>query len=534
MIYFVRHGETVANEQNYFAGMMDVPLTELGCKQAEKAGQQLLQERLSFDEVHVSTLSRSKDTAKIIVEKAELGRVKTRIFKELVERDFGSFVSENKNLLRRSYGYHSFEDKLHSPWDTPDYGERLNTMFVRLKEYYNNILKPLADQGKNILVVAHKYVIELFAMLVADKQPEDYFDLRLPNSKPMNEDELKTYFTSQSKILKEVSDRTIFSSSKLILGGAIAGVFGKLIYSVEVNQTIFLWFMGICLTISSFFVLLSINTKIINESFSIKKIPYNAWMFRVLFALLAMLAVDSISAHPGIFLLIMPPALTVPVISILLGGDLYMAIRKTIFISVCSPLLVAFVLLSTGNNLDALIPFASIFTGAMLLPGLLAQAFRKKEPIQAGKMAERWKWTGVLSIAAMATACMYVYTPLNLGALLSGNSADSGAFFSQGFEIVILYLSLKCFALFNQDKTASWNVKTDIYLSHSTPNIFLWISLISIIGTSVFAPFWGCFMFFGGIFIDELIFVNIFKMSFRAKSSARQLLPVQSQHIVTM
>ncbi len=40
-IYFVRHGETIANEQNYFAGAMDVPLTELGVHQARQAGRYL-------------------------------------------------------------------------------------------------------------------------------------------------------------------------------------------------------------------------------------------------------------------------------------------------------------------------------------------------------------------------------------------------------------------------------------------------------------------------------------------------------------
>jgi broad specificity phosphatase PhoE len=29
-IYFIRHGETHANEQNYLAGGIDVPLSDLG------------------------------------------------------------------------------------------------------------------------------------------------------------------------------------------------------------------------------------------------------------------------------------------------------------------------------------------------------------------------------------------------------------------------------------------------------------------------------------------------------------------------
>src|SRR5437870_3304593 len=39
MIYFLRHGESVANEQNVFAGIHNVPLTDFGRYQAEKSRQ---------------------------------------------------------------------------------------------------------------------------------------------------------------------------------------------------------------------------------------------------------------------------------------------------------------------------------------------------------------------------------------------------------------------------------------------------------------------------------------------------------------
>ncbi|WP_432766909.1 histidine phosphatase family protein [Xanthomonas campestris] len=36
-LYFVRHGESLANEQNYFAGSQNSPLTRLGRRQAQQA-----------------------------------------------------------------------------------------------------------------------------------------------------------------------------------------------------------------------------------------------------------------------------------------------------------------------------------------------------------------------------------------------------------------------------------------------------------------------------------------------------------------
>ena len=64
-IYFIRHGETHANEQNYLAGGIDVPLSDLGKRQAKEAGQMILKKGLKFDEVHTSDLIRTKITASI-------------------------------------------------------------------------------------------------------------------------------------------------------------------------------------------------------------------------------------------------------------------------------------------------------------------------------------------------------------------------------------------------------------------------------------------------------------------------------------
>ena len=520
MIYFVRHGETIANEQNFFAGLLDVPLTDLGKRQAEKAGHLLSETGIAFDEVHVSTLSRAKTTASIMMDIAGITGVEVREFKELVERDFGCFARQNKNLLRRVCGYHSFSEKLHSPSDKPESGEAMNLMFARLSNYYNRILKPLADSGRNILVVAHKYVIELIAMIVAGKDTTEYFDLRLPNSKPMTDSELQGYFKSESKLMKEISDWTIFSSTKLIFCGAITGGIGKLLYATEIDPMLFMGLLGMCLAVSSFFVLLSVNRQVIRQSLSVGDIPYSSWLVRVLVALVVLISLGSLSEHPSFILLLMPPALIVPMLSMLLGGDLYVAIRKTMLISACSPLLIALIVILMGGDLSTLIPFLVIFTGAMIVPGFLAQGARALDPIKAGKFAERYKWTSVLAVVLLATLCTYVYTPANLLELLNGISDESGSFFSQGFELSMVYLVMKLFAMYCPKKGIGWKVRTDLYLAHGTPNIFLWISIVSALGTASFAPFWGIVLFFSGIFIDELIFVSIFRKRFAAQTAS--------------
>jgi probable phosphoglycerate mutase len=63
-LYFVRHGESVANVQRTFAGQIDTPLTEKGREQAKAAGEAAKGQH--FDLIVASPLIRAHETAEII------------------------------------------------------------------------------------------------------------------------------------------------------------------------------------------------------------------------------------------------------------------------------------------------------------------------------------------------------------------------------------------------------------------------------------------------------------------------------------
>lgn len=58
---FIRHGQSLANAQGWFAGQRDAPLTALGREQAGLAAAAV--ERVDFDRALCSDLSRAHDTA---------------------------------------------------------------------------------------------------------------------------------------------------------------------------------------------------------------------------------------------------------------------------------------------------------------------------------------------------------------------------------------------------------------------------------------------------------------------------------------
>ena len=67
-IYFIRHGESKSNATPGLAAGInfDAPLTELGHQQAKLLGERFKSEKLSFDKVFSSTLTRAIQTTENI------------------------------------------------------------------------------------------------------------------------------------------------------------------------------------------------------------------------------------------------------------------------------------------------------------------------------------------------------------------------------------------------------------------------------------------------------------------------------------
>lgn len=97
-IYFVRHGECLANAQGRIAGASnDSPLTELGLKQADETAKTLQGTGVEVDSIISSPLSRAKDTALRIADRIGYdGEI--RVEQILEERNFGSASGELKEI----------------------------------------------------------------------------------------------------------------------------------------------------------------------------------------------------------------------------------------------------------------------------------------------------------------------------------------------------------------------------------------------------------------------------------------------------
>ncbi len=65
-VTFLRHGESVGNQENRFQGQADFPLTDKGREQARSLAEHWKSERFTFDLCLASPLLRAKETAEIV------------------------------------------------------------------------------------------------------------------------------------------------------------------------------------------------------------------------------------------------------------------------------------------------------------------------------------------------------------------------------------------------------------------------------------------------------------------------------------
>jgi broad specificity phosphatase PhoE len=520
LLYFIRHGESLANEQNYFAGTLDSPLTRLGRRQAREAAAGIRKLNLDFDEVHISTLERARETAQIVLGD-DLARHARIVFTDaLIERDFGIFAGENKTLLKKSLGYERFDHFIHDPAGTPPGGESWMDMYARCRKYYDEVLAPLEQAGKRILVVAHKYIVEVFALIASGRSPSEYLDFKLPNSRPLSWDDLTRLTSSSSSALNRIADHVEIYLPHWALGGALAG-FALALLDMTPSAALTNVMVILLLAVNAFFLALRIDASALDPrreshraslvTLSLVRLAIGGWL---------LFLVSEAWAPPIGLLLLMPPALSVPTFSLSRGGDYFFAARNTLLLSVLFPLVLlaaSYVAPGVATDPDGLKRFFIILVVAIAMPIVLAQKWRIRNAITAGRITTNWSWLGSLATVPLA----FFGTANTASSSLASDlrSGEPGVYASLLIPLLTLALIRAGSALYVRlqpmfgGKEIAPPIASDLHLLQTLPNIFLWFSLLMpgmrdehpslIAGTML-----GFFVF---AFVDEAIVVARFR-----------------------
>ena len=155
-ILAIRHGETAWNVDTRIQGHLDIPLNEVGLRQAQHLARTLAQ-RDAIDAVYASDLSRAHTTASAIAQ--AMGQSVTA-HTGLRERHFGQFQGRTFAEIEVELPEHALHWRKRNPeWTPPGNGESL----LMLRERILKTVDELAARhtGQQIVMVAHGGVMDI-------------------------------------------------------------------------------------------------------------------------------------------------------------------------------------------------------------------------------------------------------------------------------------------------------------------------------------------------------------------------------------
>lgn len=174
-LVLLRHGQSEWNLANRFTGFKDVALTDKGREEAINAGKLLKNGGIKFDQVFSSTQMRANDTAELALNEAGQGELFDSMIRhdDLRERDYGDLTGLNKDETREKYG----DEQVHiwrRSYDTPPPGGEClqDVVEKRVRPYYEANIKPMLDDGKNILIAAHGNSLRAMLIILGAETPD--------------------------------------------------------------------------------------------------------------------------------------------------------------------------------------------------------------------------------------------------------------------------------------------------------------------------------------------------------------------------
>ncbi len=179
----LRHGQSQWNLENRFTGWVDVDISELGEQEARRAGELL--KAVPIDVVFTSALKRAIRTADIALESAGLHSLPTYRDAALNERHYGDLQGLNKTETAEKFGAELVHQWRRSYDVPPPNGESLKMTQERVAPYYNSMIVPLLQQGKNVLVVAHGNSLRALIMFVEKLSPEEILRTEIATGIPI-------------------------------------------------------------------------------------------------------------------------------------------------------------------------------------------------------------------------------------------------------------------------------------------------------------------------------------------------------------
>ncbi len=192
-LVLIRHGQSLWNLENRFTGWVDIPLTDIGRREAEQAGAALRDVR--FHRAFTSDLVRAQETLQIVMRIIGQNAVPVVSDRALNERHYGALQGLNKADTAKKYGNHqvhlwrrSFD--IPPPSDKTDLNpegisESLKDTAARAIPFFEKSIFPHVLAMENVLVVAHGNSLRSIVMHLDHLSRDQVLDLNLDTGVPL-------------------------------------------------------------------------------------------------------------------------------------------------------------------------------------------------------------------------------------------------------------------------------------------------------------------------------------------------------------
>jgi len=178
-VYLVRHGQTESSAKHAYSGQADIPLTELGRRQAREAGEQL--RGAGVDRIYTSPLARAADTAEAI---AQATGATLEVEQGLLEVDYGPLEGLDRDRAQERFG-EAFRAWREDPFGSPVDGmERLEDALARARSATDHALAA----SERPVLVGHQGILRLVLIALGRVERSEYFETRLTEAEPIEVD----------------------------------------------------------------------------------------------------------------------------------------------------------------------------------------------------------------------------------------------------------------------------------------------------------------------------------------------------------
>jgi 2,3-bisphosphoglycerate-dependent phosphoglycerate mutase len=210
VLVLLRHGHSEWNLTDRFTGWTDIPLTEAGLAEGTTAGRRLADVGYCFDEVHISALKRTRQTAEVVLAALGTPEVPVHATWRLNERHYGALQGMNKKEIFSTWGeaesrkwwrgYYmppppvGHDDPRHPRFDplyagmNPDElpaSESLMDCQQRMLPYWREVLAPRLHEGRRLLVISHGNTLRGLVMHIEQLSAEAMEQVEIASGVPL-------------------------------------------------------------------------------------------------------------------------------------------------------------------------------------------------------------------------------------------------------------------------------------------------------------------------------------------------------------